>query len=202
MVQLILTHGKYARSEATISSVLAAAEKLFLARNYADVSMRDIARQAGVTTGALYHHFESKEALYVSMLRTDFSAKRKLLRAALQSGAPATENLRRLLQVFVDLPRSKRDLMHLVRRDVNRFDNPARNRIVRAYQSALPDLVENVIAVGIEVGEIRPGSARILAWHLVAILEVALSPFALRNLSDEQAVVEHVMELFLEGVAV
>ncbi len=63
MVQPVLTHGKYARSEATISSVLAASEKLFLARNYAEVTMRDIAHQAGVTTGALYHHFENKEAL-------------------------------------------------------------------------------------------------------------------------------------------
>jgi len=111
----------------------------------------------------------------VDMLRTDFAAKRKLLRAALRPDAPATENLRHLLQVFVDLPRAKRDLMHLVRRDVNRFDNPARNRIVRAYQSAFPDLVENVIADGVEVSEISPGSAQILAWHLVAILEVSLT---------------------------
>ena len=53
MLQPILTPGIYARSEATISSVLAAAEKLFLARNYAQVSIRDIAPQAVVAAGVL-----------------------------------------------------------------------------------------------------------------------------------------------------
>ena len=46
----------------------AAAEKLFVEKNYADVSMRDIAQAAGVSTGALYHHFPAKDKLYYAML--------------------------------------------------------------------------------------------------------------------------------------
>lgn len=200
-MQTVVTQGKYARSETTIATVLEAAEKLFLERSYADVSMRDIARAAGVTTGALYHHFESKEALYVGMLQTDFAAKRALLRAVLDDDATAKASLRRLLEAFVQLPRAKRDLMHLVRRDVNYFRNPVRNRIVRAYQSGLPDIVEQVIADGIAQGEIKPHPPRILAWHLVALLEVALTPYALRELAAGENVVDHVMEVFLDGVA-
>ena len=59
----------YAKSETTVSGILAAAEALFLVKNYADVSMEDIAEAAGVTKGALYHHFASKEALYVAMMQ-------------------------------------------------------------------------------------------------------------------------------------
>ena len=47
---------------------LSAADERFVRRAYADVSMRDLAEAAEVTTGALYHHFPSKEQLYYAML--------------------------------------------------------------------------------------------------------------------------------------
>ena len=53
----------YSKSTATITSILEAAQRLFLQKNYADVTMGEIAQAARVTKGALYHHFRSKRAL-------------------------------------------------------------------------------------------------------------------------------------------
>ena len=52
------------RSETTINELLAAAERRFAVAGYAGTSIEDIVRAAGVTRGALYHHFPSKAAVF------------------------------------------------------------------------------------------------------------------------------------------
>ena len=52
------------RSEATTSEVLAAARKLFAEAGYADTSLDAIAAAAGLTKGAIYHHFASKQEVF------------------------------------------------------------------------------------------------------------------------------------------
>lgn len=57
-----------ARREATISAILRAARRLFAENGFAATSMDEIARASGVAKGAVYHHFESKEALFTRVL--------------------------------------------------------------------------------------------------------------------------------------
>src|ERR1700733_11700389 len=55
---------KVAQGASTRASLLVAGRKLFGASGYADTSIEDIAAAAGVTKGALYHHFAGKDALF------------------------------------------------------------------------------------------------------------------------------------------
>jgi AcrR family transcriptional regulator len=52
------------RTQSTRRALLGAGLALFQERGYADVGVEEIARRAGVTTGAVYHHFASKGGLF------------------------------------------------------------------------------------------------------------------------------------------
>jgi AcrR family transcriptional regulator len=52
------------RRAATRAALIAAGRRLFGERGFAGVAIEEIAAEAGVTRGALYHHFEDKRALF------------------------------------------------------------------------------------------------------------------------------------------
>lgn len=189
------------KSRNTVATILRAAEDLFLTRNYADVTMDKIAQAAEVTKGALYHHFSGKEALYLAMMGADLSEKREIFRQAVESAGSARERLGRLMRAFFDLPPGKRELIRLVRRDVNVFGDTVRSEFVRAYQKALPEQVESIVRDGIREGEIGPGDSRLLSWYYAALVEVTLSRHADRALLDTESKVNHVLDLFFCGAA-
>ena len=56
------------RSEETRAKILEAALKLFSARGYNKASVDDICKEAGISKGAFYHHFKSKQALFLALL--------------------------------------------------------------------------------------------------------------------------------------
>jgi AcrR family transcriptional regulator len=56
------------RSEETRTKIIDAAIKLFSTRGFNAASVDDICKEAGISKGAFYHHFESKQALFLALL--------------------------------------------------------------------------------------------------------------------------------------
>jgi len=56
------------RSEETRSKILTSAIKLFSNRGYNAASVDDICTEAGISKGAFYHHFKSKQDLFLALL--------------------------------------------------------------------------------------------------------------------------------------
>lgn len=190
-----------ARSEATSARIIAAARTLFVAKNYADVTTDMIAGAAGVTKGGLYHHFPSKEQLYISMILDDLDRKRRLFEQAVAAQGNCRDRLAKLTRDFLEQPDEERKLTRLVRRDINIFTGEERDRLVRAYQLALPEQIEAIIREGIEDGELAPGDPRILSWSFVALVEVVIGRYANHVLGSTEARLDHVLELFFDGAA-
>ena len=56
------------RSRRTRGVLVATARELFEAKGYAGTSIEDVVRHAGVTRGALYHHFPTKQSLFDAVI--------------------------------------------------------------------------------------------------------------------------------------
>jgi len=192
---------KPTRSEITAARIIAVAKSLFVAGNYSDVTTDMIAKAAEITKGGLYHHFASKEDLYVAMMLDDFDDKRRLFHEAVAASGTCRDRLTRLTRDYLELPYQERELTHLVRRDINAFSGSKRDRLIGAYQRALPEQIEAIISDGIRDGELAAGNARVLAWSFVALVEVVIGQYAEETLGSPEAQLDHVLDLFFNGVS-
>lgn len=190
------------RAEATAARIVGAARRLFLAKNYAEVTTDLIARAAEVTKGGLYHHFPSKESLYLSMMLDELERKRLLFAEAVAMEGDCRRRLARLTRDFLELPVEEREVIRLVRRDINIFGGDERDRLVRAYQRALPEQVEAIVRDGIRDGELEVADPRLLSWSFVALVEIVIGEYAERALGGTAARLDHVLSLFFGGAAV
>ncbi|MFS0554297.1 TetR/AcrR family transcriptional regulator [Brevibacillus sp. 179-C9.3 HS] len=59
---------KAEQKQQTIQNLMEVAREMFSTQGYADAAMEEIVKRAGVTRGALYHHFGSKEGLFQAVL--------------------------------------------------------------------------------------------------------------------------------------
>jgi AcrR family transcriptional regulator len=93
---------KAEQSEATQAALLSVARDLFAERGYADTATEEIVERAGVTRGALYHHFRDKEDLFRAVFE---QLEQELLERAASAFKPNTEvweNLQNAMQAFLD----------------------------------------------------------------------------------------------------
>ncbi|APU22322.1 TetR/AcrR family transcriptional regulator [Actinoalloteichus sp. GBA129-24] len=83
--------------------LLGIAARLFATQGYLATSVREIADEAGILSGSLYHHFDSKESLADELLRGLLAAQRGGYQQVLDVGGHPREVLAGLLRADVAL---------------------------------------------------------------------------------------------------
>jgi AcrR family transcriptional regulator len=78
------------RSEETRSKIMEAAIKLFSTQGFNKASVDDICAEAGISKGAFYHHFKSKQELFVALLDGWLQAIDTAIEASKDKTAPET----------------------------------------------------------------------------------------------------------------
>jgi AcrR family transcriptional regulator len=193
----------YSKSKKTINSILEAARVLFVKSNYADVTITELAAQANISAGAMYHHFSSKEDIYLQMMHQALDQIKEVLEKAMRrSTGSSREKLRQSVVTFLQLPEEYFGVLRLVRRDINIFSDPVRTELIHAYQETIPKQVEAILHEGIEKGEFQAFDARLLSWQMVALVEVSLHPDSRKVLGGHEETADFLTNLFLDGIGV
>lgn len=92
-----------ARAHDTRTKILEVAEQEFATAGFAGAHLQKIAEQVGVRKTALYYYFESKAALYTTVLETMLEEFDRALGAAVEAPEPPEKRLERLVASFNDL---------------------------------------------------------------------------------------------------
>ncbi|HQU17284.1 MAG: hypothetical protein B7Z66_14625 [Chromatiales bacterium 21-64-14] len=98
--------------------ILAAAAALFAERGYAGVPVSAIAARAGVSKANIFHHFKTKDRLYLAVLRQACAASSQILHDGMRGTDPFAERLRHAARGYLHHLLEQEDLSRLILREV------------------------------------------------------------------------------------
>lgn len=90
------------RSHATRAALLASGRALFAERGFAGTAREEIVERAGVTRGALHHHFGTKQDLFAAVFEELEGELAARIASAAMAGGDARDQLRRGCHEFLD----------------------------------------------------------------------------------------------------
>jgi AcrR family transcriptional regulator len=187
--------------------LLAAARDLFLASGYRATTLEQVSGRAGLTKGAVYFHFRSKERLLLALLaRVDEQVVKPIIAALTSAGDSAADKLVKFVHIHAELGLSHRDdMMLLIAMSIefSKERGPVQARIKQIYQH-IYDQLEDVVRAGQRKGELRRNApAREIASVLIANHDGTLLEWYRRGsqLSGD-SLVRAVRVIMVEGIIV
>ncbi len=158
-------------STQTWRAILDSARRLFGERGYGAVTNKDVANEAGITTGALYHYVESKLDLYVAV---DVDLQENVYGRfvdAVASNDTFAGKFDAVLEAAHDMAAEDETVVYFigaVRTDMRRFPEIEERlaKVVHAREQFFVDLVD----VGVGTGEIDPVDRALVAEFIRTIL--------------------------------
>jgi AcrR family transcriptional regulator len=139
-----------------IEAIRAAAFKQFAERGYPVVTVRDIMKACGLTQGALYNHFKSKDELLHDIIS---STQGELERLTQQAVASAGDDPRAKLAAFVRVYVMRHCRLRVEALVANReigWLDAGRVADIRRSRRAIRDVVVGILRQGVETGRFDP----------------------------------------------
>lgn len=182
--------------------LLDAAVRVFAKKGYHASRVGDIAEEAGVAHGLLYHYFKSKDQVLEAVFHENWSVLLARIASVEETDEPAADQLRHIsaivLRTWLHLP----DVVRVVIREFGRSPELAE----RIGELAQPiDVIQRVIARGVERGEFRQDiDPRVAATVVYGSIDELLTAWVLDRLpageEDVAAAEKTFFEITLNGL--
>jgi TetR/AcrR family transcriptional regulator, fatty acid metabolism regulator protein len=183
--------------------ILRAAITVFARKGYHASKVSDVATEAGVAYGLVYHYFGSKEQLLDTIFRRTWTNMLEAVEEVEREDASAREQIRAIAHIVLGAWPLDPDLIRVLIREVARGPQLEQeiDEIGRAF-----DALERVVARGQEKGELRADvEPRLTAWILYGTLEEILTGWVFGKhtpgAEDVERAQESVVIILCEGLA-
>lgn len=171
--------GNRIRREAQRTSILEGSLRLFVHRGFAATRVADIALEAGISQGLLYHYFPGKDEILLALLEESLPRLDAAARDLLALDLPAARKLRIALDGLLEgiLTRAgtgDRHLLVVLASTSDALPLPCRALIDRHGRGPY-EAMERLFSEGQAEGSVRPGDPReqaLLFWSLVKGLAI------------------------------
>ncbi len=195
---------KQLQSERTRRRIIQAAAELFVHKGFNGTSISDLAEAVGLTKGAIYHHFENKDAIFfavVDMVRHDWN------RAVVRDVMKAKNALDRISVLLDNHARVVREnptlclVMASLVTDIDLDDNSDfAVALVEVYEE-LTAFIERIVQKGQTAGEIRSDlDARMVALNIVGMMRATCCRMLNRLSADDAGRMGTLRQVFVDGL--
>lgn len=178
--------------------ILRAAITVFARSGYHTSRVADVAKEAGVAYGLVYHYFGSKEDLLEAVFRRTWSRMLEAVQEIERSQLSAREQMAAVARIVLGAWETDPDLVRVLVREVARSPQLGRevDEIAHAFQA-----LERIVAGGQERGELRTDvEPRIAAWILYGALEEILTGWVFERLPADPDHVEQAEQAVVTAV--
>ena len=173
------------RSVATIDKrqvLLDAAVRVFARQGFHGSRVGDIAEEAGVAHGLLYHYFRSKDEVLATIFRENWRQLLERFHSVEQSPEAAVEQLGGVAKILLRTWRNDPDLVRVMVREVAR--SPQLQGQIEEIREAFAT-IQRIVERGQARGELRRDlDARLASWIFYGALEELLTGWVLGELPD------------------
>jgi TetR/AcrR family fatty acid metabolism transcriptional regulator len=182
------------------TELLDAAVRVFAEKGFHATRVGDIAAEAGVAHGLLYHYFRSKEEVLDTVFRDTWSALVEETRRIEESDAPLHEQLRLFARIYLGSWLATPELVRVLVREVARGPEVG-SRVAEIGE--LFDLLRRIVENGQARGEVRQDvDPTIAAWAIYGAHEEILTGWVIGGLpADVDKAVATVVEIAYRGLA-
>src|SRR5438270_5871276 len=160
--------------------ILKAAVRVFARKGYHTCRVGDIAEEAGVAHGLLYHYFRSKDEVLECIFKETWSDIIAAARMVEETDEPARDRLSGIAKILLRAWRRDPDLVRVVVREIVRSPD---------LQKRMPEInesfnaIERIVARGQEDGEFRSDvDARLVSFVFYGALEEDITGWVLLTL--------------------
>lgn len=190
------------RREETLNRILEAASTCFINKGYRDTSVADICKEAGVSKGAFYYHFESKQAVFINILNSWLGNLESLLKASTENAQNIPDSLFKMSSILQNVLRPDNEQLSIFLELWNQAsrDEEVRKATIKPYRQ-YRKVLEELIEKGIKEGSLKPVDPKISAQ---IILSMVSGIFLQRLLDPEGAnwdlIIKDSLQILLEGM--
>jgi TetR/AcrR family fatty acid metabolism transcriptional regulator len=188
--------------------ILEAATRVFASRGYHGARVSDIAREAGIAYGLVYHYFRNKEEILDTIFAERWGHFLDVVEGIAEGPQPAAEKLRQLAALILFAYRRRSDWVKVLVFEIqrtSRFSEPEQIEAVgRLFRG-----VARIIRTGQDAGEFRADlDANVVCLAFIGALETMITSQVMRVMrlpdqtqDDDDRTVRTVVELFLGGLS-
>jgi TetR/AcrR family transcriptional regulator len=135
--------------------ILVAAEQLFAKRGYDGVSMQQIASDAGISKANIYHHFKSKDELYLAVLKYALQDMHELLAQLQHIDGTSIEQLAHFSSEHLKHINANSSISRLILREMLDGDRLRGQELAEQVFGEYFSLLKSLLSTCQERGEIR-----------------------------------------------
>jgi len=163
--------------------LLAAAVRVFARKGYHTCRVSDIAEEAGVSHGLVYHYFTSKDEVLETIFRENWGPIRAAIDGIVELDEPAEERVRKICALVLHAWRRDPETVRVLVREISR--SPQLQERIGEFQHTF-DSIERLIAEGQRQGSFDPDlHPRFATYALWGTLDEVLTGWVLGRLPTE-----------------